>query len=101
MNPNLIFLIPAFPFLGFLVAIFLGRRLPKKVVGVMCCALVALSFALSVTTVSQLGEHRSAVQTETYDWISVGGEMEVELPWALYVDHLSGTMILGSPASAS
>ena len=44
-----VWLIPCFPLVGFLINGFLGKRLPKKLVGLVGSAAIGLSFLLSVS----------------------------------------------------
>jgi NADH-quinone oxidoreductase subunit L len=87
-------LIPLLPFLGFLVNAAIGRRLSKGVSGVLACAVMLASFALSVTAVRQLAglpaDGREIVQT-VFTWIRSG---DFTLDLTLRLDPLSALMIL-------
>jgi len=87
-------LIPFFPLLGFLVNASFGRRLPKTIAGGVACAVMAASFAVSVTAVWRLAglpvEERAIEQT-VYTWIA-SGDFVIDL--TLRVDPLASVMIL-------
>jgi len=87
-------LIPLFPFLGFLVNAFFGRRLSKAVSGGIACAVMLASFAVSVLAVwrmlGQPGPVRE-VSEVVYQWIA-SGDFLVNV--AFRVDPLASVMIL-------
>ena len=85
---NLLWLIPLLPLAGFLVNGLL--KLPKPVAAVVGCAGPVASFAISVAVFLQIGEHHDVVQ-HAFSWISVG---DLNVPFGLRVDALSGIMIL-------
>jgi len=89
-----LFLIPAFPFAGFLVNRAFGRRLTKAVAGGVACAAMVASFLVSMVTVWQLlslpAEERSIAQ-HAFMWIS-SGDFNVSLAFRL--DPLAAVMIL-------
>ncbi|HXE80228.1 MAG TPA: NADH-quinone oxidoreductase subunit L [Vicinamibacterales bacterium] len=87
-------LIPLFPFLGFLVNAFFGRRLPKAVSGGVACAAMIASFGVSIAaTWAMLGQPGPvrAIEQVLYEWIAVG---ELHVPLAFRVDPLASVMIL-------
>ena len=92
-------LIPLLPFLGFLVNVFFGRRLPKSVSGGLACAVMLGSFAVSVLEVMRLigmpsgGEGGAAREIEQtlFTWIA-SGDLVVDAAFRL--DPLSAVMIL-------
>ena len=90
----MIALIPLVPFLGFLVNVTLGRRLPKAASGGLASAAIIVSFAISAMVVWQLAgmpaEARAIDQT-VFTWIA-SGDFLLEL--AFRVDPLSAVMIL-------
>ena len=68
-------LIPLFPFAGFLVNAFIGRRLPKNVSGGLACLAMLASFAVSVMQVWTLvGMEPAAreINNNLYTWFSSG-----------------------------
>jgi NADH-quinone oxidoreductase subunit L len=87
-------LIPLFPFLGFLVNAFYGRRLSKAVSGGIACAVMLASFAVSVLVVWRMLGQPGPVREVTevvYQWIA-SGDFLVNL--AFRVDPLASVMIL-------
>ena len=90
----MIALIPLFPFVGFLVNAFFGKRLRKSLSGGLACAAMIAAFAASVAAVWSMlarpGEVR-AVEQVVYTWIASG---ELDIPFALRVDPLAAVMIL-------
>ena len=50
----MLLLIPAFPLVGFLLNSSLGRRVSKGAAGTIACAMMLLSFAVSVAAVARL-----------------------------------------------
>lgn len=89
---NLVWLIPLFPLLGFLVN-GLGRNtLSKSIVAFVGCLTVLASFAVSLGVFFEL----SASETKSFiipifDWISAG---EVKIPFSFLIDPLSALMLL-------
>ena len=87
-------LIPLFPFLGFLVNAFFGKRLPKSVSGGVACLMMILSFAVSVMEVMRLTgmDPASRETTQTvFTWIASGTFV---IDAAFRLDPLSAVMIL-------
>jgi NADH-quinone oxidoreductase subunit L len=87
-------LIPLLPFAGFVINAFLGRRLPKSVSGGVACAVMLLSFGVSVLEVVRLAgldpAAREATQT-VFTWIASG---DLIIDAAFRLDPLSAVMIL-------
>ena len=89
---NLVWLIPLFPLLGFLIN-GLGRNmLSKTVVGFVGCFSVLASFAVSVGIFLELNssETKSFI-IPIFDWISAG---TVRIPFSFLIDPLSALMLL-------
>ncbi|MDO8992682.1 MAG: NADH-quinone oxidoreductase subunit L, partial [Daejeonella sp.] len=89
---NLVWLVPLFPLLGFLIN-GLGRNtLPKAVVGFVGCLTVLASFAVSLGIFFELNsaETKSFI-IPIFDWISAGN---VKIPFSFLVDPLSALMLL-------
>jgi NADH-quinone oxidoreductase subunit L len=91
---DLIWLIPAFPLLGFIINLVAGRRLGEPKSGYLAASMVVLSFlttaAVFVTMLGKDAEERRHMHT-FFDWVPVGG-LDVKL--ALLADPLSITMCL-------
>ena len=89
---NLVWLVPLFPLLGFLIN-GLGRNtLSKAVVGFLGCLTVFASFAVSLGIFFELNssETKSFI-IPIFDWISAGN---VKIPFSFLVDPLSALMLL-------
>ena len=87
-------LIPLFPFLGFLVNAFLGKRLPKSISGGIAVLMMLLSFAVSVLEVMRLAGMDPAsreISQTVYTWIASGSFV---IDAAFRLDPLSAVMIL-------
>jgi NADH-quinone oxidoreductase subunit L len=88
------YLIPLFPLLGFLTNLFLGYKIPKKLVGWVACGSVGLSFITAAGVVAELlsRPHGSRFFTQNlFEWVGSGGFMS---SFGLQVDALSAVMIL-------
>jgi NADH-quinone oxidoreductase subunit L len=86
--------IPLFPFVGFLINAFFGRRLSKTVSGGIACAAMLASLAASVIAVMKMLEVHAeprAIEQTVYTWFESG---TLEIPVALRVDPLASVMIL-------
>jgi NADH-quinone oxidoreductase subunit L len=100
IDADTLFWIPALPFLGFALIVLLGLlkvRTPKPLVSLVCCGVVAAAFVVAVLSFRHVGEE--PLHTRAITWISVPGidggtKFEVELPWQLMMDRLSGIMTL-------
>ena len=89
---NLVWLIPLFPLLGFLIN-GLGRNtLSKTVIGFVGCLSVLASFAVSVGIFLELNasETKSFI-IPIFDWISAG---TITIPFSFLIDPLSALMLL-------
>jgi NADH-quinone oxidoreductase subunit L len=87
-------LIPLFPFVGFLINAFFGRRLSKAVSGGIACLAMIGSFAASAVAVWQMVGQPGPVRAVTdnvYQWIASG---DLQIDFALRVDPLASVMIL-------
>jgi NADH-quinone oxidoreductase subunit L len=102
---NLIWLIPLFPALGFVINGLFGKRMPKSLVGVIACAAVLASFLVSVGAVVELHglpEHDRSHTVNVYEWFNAGplaltgGEKTADfsVSWGFLLDPLSAVMVL-------
>src|SRR5215470_12133670 len=101
---NLIWLIPLFPAIGFVINGLIGKRLSKTTVGVIACGVVLISLILSAGAVFQLLQLPPDQRSHTvklYEWINAGPSHTAEGPlarfsvdWAFLLDPLSSVMIL-------
>lgn len=89
---NLVWLVPLFPLIGFLIN-GLGRNiLPKSAVSFTGCLTVLASFIVSLGIFFEL--NASATKSFTvplFDWISAG---TVKIPFSFLIDPLSSLMLL-------
>jgi NADH-quinone oxidoreductase subunit L len=88
---NTIRFIPFFPLLGVLINGFFGRKLGKKVVGIVGPAAVGLAFLAACGMFIGVVQSHHAVVNTLYSWITVG-DFDVSL--ALRADPLSSLMTL-------
>ena len=101
---DLIWLIPLFPAIGFVINGLIGKRLPKTVISAIACGTVLLSFIVSAGAVYQLIQLEPEARSHTvklYEWINAGAVRTTEGPlanftidWAYLLDPLSSVMIL-------
>ena len=97
-----IWLIPLFPLSGALLMLFFGKRLPNKLVSLICPGTVLVSFLVSLGAVWQLAslaEHR--FEKVVYTWVpgalfhmSNGQESQLQADWGFLLDPLSAVMVL-------
>jgi len=91
---ELVWLIPAFPLLGFLIILVAGRRLGEPLAGLVATAMVGASFVVAALTYFELlgmdEKERSHVET-LFSWVPVG---DLQIDMAFLVDPLSITMCL-------
>src|ERR1700681_501094 len=79
-------LIPLFPFAGFLLNAFLGRRISKAAAGALACGSMIASFGVSVVAVWRLVGLSPQSRAIT--------QADFDVSFALRLDPLSGVMIL-------
>jgi NADH-quinone oxidoreductase subunit L len=88
---HLLWLIPLFPLLGFLVTGFGFRRLPFRYSGWLASGMVLISFLLSIIVLINLLSTERAITCVIGDWINTG---DLHLSVELLADPLSSLMIL-------
>jgi len=91
---ELVWLIPAFPLLGFVAILLGGRKLGEPLAGLFATAMVAASFVVAVLIyLDLLGmDEAERSHTETlFSWVPVG---DLQIDMAFLVDPLSITMCL-------
>src|SRR5579885_1714490 len=86
-----LWLIPLFPFAGFLVNGFFGRRMSKLAVSLVACGSVLLSFLWVLKTIAALGAPEAAYLEHYYSWIQ-SGALNIGVDFA--VDRLTEVMLL-------
>ncbi|MDE3248198.1 MAG: NADH-quinone oxidoreductase subunit L, partial [Bacteroidota bacterium] len=87
---QLVFLVPLFPLLGFLLNGLLRKQLPKQVTGIIGTGSVLASFIVSVLLFLDVKAGQTGVAT-LFDFISFGN---VHIPFAFQVDQLSSLFLL-------
>ena len=89
---NAVWLLPALPLAGFLILVFIGRRIGAMATGIIATVAVAASFVAAVGLYAALLSHHNAPSTHTlFTWIPVGA---LQVKVAFLVDPLSVTMCL-------
>ncbi|MCP3978166.1 MAG: NADH-quinone oxidoreductase subunit L [bacterium] len=97
---KLIPLIPLLPIVGVTINGFFGRRLPRKAVGLIACAVIAVAFVVAAGAVwelAQLPHDERVYEVEVATWIpagTVGPESAMNIPWGFRLDALSAVMLL-------
>ncbi len=89
-----IWLIPAFPAVGFLINGFFGKKLPKSVVSWVACLALFASFVVSVTILFQffqLPPEERIFERNIFNWITAG---EFNATVGFRIDPLSIIMCL-------
>jgi NADH-quinone oxidoreductase subunit L len=91
-----LYLIPLFPFLGFVINAAVGRRLSRGVSGSVATGAMGLSFGVAAAAVVRLlGQEPvngvRAFEETLYTWIASGG---LDIPLAFRLDPLSALMVL-------
>lgn len=89
---NIAWLVPAFPLLGFLIIGVAYKRLKHNQAGIIASTMIFFSFIVSVVLYYVLRSSGQETATVTlFNWIAIGN---MNIPFALLIDHLSLTMIL-------
>ncbi|MBU3700703.1 MAG: NADH-quinone oxidoreductase subunit L [Acidimicrobiia bacterium] len=89
---ELVWLIPALPLAGFLLLLFLGKRIGEPRAGWIGTATVALSFVVAVITFIGLwNEPEHTYELQLFDWIPAG---KLQVGVGFLLDPLSMAMIL-------
>jgi len=89
----MVWLIPLFPLIGFLLNGLLGRRLGDKAVGIIGSGVMLLSFAVSgYLLLNYLGLHQAGAEFHStlFSWISVA---DLQLSVSFQIDSLSLLMV--------
>ncbi len=90
-----VWLIPVFPLIGFLINGLFGKRLPKKLIGIVGSGAILLSFLLACVIFLQMNNSlelsESGVRNVLFPWISFG---DFNVNFAYLFDRLSGVMTL-------
>jgi len=86
-----LWLIPALPFIGFLINGILGRKLSKAVVSSIAVLSVVLSFGLVVSVGLSSDWGANPIHQHYFTWIQSGG---VNIGWDFMVDKLTMIMLM-------
>jgi NADH-quinone oxidoreductase subunit L len=86
-----LWLIPALPFIGFLINGIFGRKLPKVVINAIAVLSVVLSFALVVSVGLDSDWGAKPVHQHYFTWIRSGA---FEVGWDFAVDKLTMIMLM-------
>ncbi|MFH1626357.1 MAG: NADH-quinone oxidoreductase subunit L [Pseudomonadota bacterium] len=89
-----VWLVPVFPIIGFIINGLFGQRLSKGAAGIIACAVIGLSFLVSVLlflSLLQLPPESRAFEKNVYTWI-VAGDLKTTI--GFLVDPLSIVMML-------
>src|ERR1019366_6363553 len=86
-----LWVIPALPFIGFLINGIFGRKLPKAVINLVAVLSVVLSFAWVVKVFMTAGDLAvTSVNEHYFTWIKSG---EFQVGWDFAVDKLTMIML--------
>ena len=91
---DLVWLIPFFPLLGFLINGLIGRRFSEKTIGWIGAAAIGIPFAIALSIFLELvrmDPGSRSVQKIVFTWILSG---DLNVPFGLLVDPLSMVMML-------
>jgi len=92
MFTHLVWLIPLFPLVGFLINGLGWNILPKGAVGFIGSLMVLLSFIVSIGIFTEInGSAAKSTVIPLFDWIHVGN---LTIPFSFQVDPLSSIMLL-------
>src|SRR5579871_5864375 len=86
-----LWLIPAFPLLGFLINGIFGRRFSKTLINAVAIGSVLLSFLWVLKTLAGLGDLNAAHTEQYFTWIQSGA---LNIGWDFSVDRLTAIMLL-------
>jgi NADH-quinone oxidoreductase subunit L len=94
---SIVWLIPAFPLLGFLINGFVGARMPKIFASMVACSAMALSFVVAVRIFLMVQADPARHIVTLLPWMSTpafGGIPAVTVNWEALVDPLTCLMLL-------
>ena len=92
MNPNLLWLIALFPFMGFLLNGTIGRRLPRPAVTAIALLFTLMPALMVAKTWTEMLATRAplAIHATTGHWINITG---FHVDFGLTIDHLTLIML--------
>src|SRR5579871_2813445 len=90
-----LWLIPVFPFVGFLLNGLFGKRMPKALINVIACGSVLLSFLWVLKSLNALGAFNGTFEAAHFEhyftWIQ-SGALNISIDFA--VDRLTSVMLM-------
>lgn len=100
MDTNLALLLLFVPFIGFLLNIFIGKKIGKTFSGIIGTAAVAVSFAITLFFFLQVNATQTPVTVDLYNWMTLANFKvnfgflldQLSLLWLLFVTGI-GTLI--------
>src|SRR5688500_5492426 len=87
---QLVWLVPFFPLLGFLINGLLRKQLSKSLISVIGSGMVLASFVVSVLVFTEVKNGNTQV-VNLFDFISYG---TLSIPFAFQIDQLSSLFLL-------
>ena len=81
----------AFPILGLVINLLIGRRTSERFTGVVAATAIGLSFGVAVLQFIALQQQPEGARVFIAEWIAIG---DLAVPWALRIDSLSVAMSL-------
>jgi NADH-quinone oxidoreductase subunit L len=88
---QLVYLVPLFPLIGFLINGVGWRKIPKSVGGFIGCLTVLASFVISVGIFFEVKNAQGPVLVQLFDFIQSG---KLNIPFTFQVDALSSLFLL-------
>lgn len=89
---DLVYLVPLFPLLGFLINGLLWKSMPKKAAGFLACTAMLASFVVSLLIFMDVKQHPGSIAiVHLFDFIQTG---KLHIPLAFQVDELSTLFLL-------
>src|SRR5690606_1608562 len=88
---NLVYLVPLFPLIGFLINGIGWRKIPKSMGGMIGSLAILASFVVSVGIFFEVKSTGASTVVHLYDFIQSG---KLNIPFAFQVDALSSLFLL-------
>jgi NADH-quinone oxidoreductase subunit L len=89
---QLVYLVPLFPLIGFLINGLFWKRMPKTLGGIIGCVAILASFCISVGIFLEVKSATGPIPTIVlFDFIQSGN---INIPFAFQVDALSSLFLL-------
>ena len=91
MDTTILLLSIVLPLIGFLIHLFLGKQLGKKVIGLLATLTIASSFIITLFLFFQIKETAEPVRIDLFEWIKIGS---LRIDFAFYFDQLTVLWLL-------